>query len=192
MDGSRPRWFGVGLNPTPSFLLCTSCRAVCLPIPIPAFCPHFLVPVPSLISLVSSQLPPPPAPPTPHHGFLLLLLPLTPALVGASVSMKPFPPSHFLGKSSSTRRAGSPLPVQVPGVGARGVAAAGSRDLAQGWASVHVRPPGAAGGAGFAQSWRNSDGKSKTLPGPKITFLTDFKALFQNIWACTKKPRNNK
>lgn len=173
--GRRSRWFGIGLNLAPFFLLCMSCQAQS------ASSSHLFLPVPSPISLVSSQVPLPTAPLISRQCFLQLLLPLIPTLAGASISMKQFPLSHFLGKSSSTRRAGCLLPTQVPGAGAKGVAAAGSRGPAWGWVSVHVQLPRAAGRAGFARSWRDSDGKSKMLPGPKITFLTDLKALFQNI-----------
>lgn len=115
------------MNPTPSFLLCTSCQAQSAS---PSTSQLFV-----LVSL-SQSLPPCPgiisaAPTTSPTNSPSLFPPaclsLYSALVGASISMKQFPPSHFLGKSSSTRRAGSPLPTQVSRVGARGVAAAGNR-----------------------------------------------------------------
>lgn len=141
--------------------------------------------------VLSSQLLPPPAPLALNHSFLLLISILTPALVGASVSMKQFPPLHFLGKSWSTRRAGSPLPTQVCRVGAGGVAAAGSRGQHWDGCQCTCSCPGPHA-AVFAQSWLDSDGKSKTFRVPKITFPTDFEALFGNIRAPMNKPCTGK
>lgn len=173
MDGSRrPRQFD-GVNPTPSFLFYTSCQAQSAS---PSLS-HLFV----LISLSRSlplflwyHLPPSPSPLNPCHCFFLLHLPRLQLLLAQVASMEQFPPSHFLGKSSSSGEPGPHSPRRCLG-------------------SAHVWPPGAMGSAGFAQSWRDPDGKPGMLPGPRITFLADFKALFQNIWArTTKEPCNNK
>lgn len=96
---------------------------------------------------------PPAAPLSPRHGFLQLLLPPDSSSQPRSISMQRFPPSSFLGKSSSAPRAGSLLPVQVLGPGASGAAAAGAVGL--GVSSAR----GAAGWVCVAQSWRDSGGK---------------------------------
>lgn len=158
-----------------------------LSIPIPALCPHFLVPVPSPIYLVSSQLPSPPAPPAPHHCFLLLHLPpdsssCWPRCSNEAVSSLSLPGEVIWCPESQ---------VLAPHAGAWsgcwGVAAAGSRGLAQGWGQHTCGRPGPQTGLALPKVGKIPMGNPKHPLATKIAFPTDLKALFQNIWACTKK-----
>lgn len=175
---SRAGRFGAGGTPLPPSLHFFPGSAS-LPSCIPALCPRFLVLLPSPIPPVPSQLHQQPhyLPVTVSSSFSC---PPTPALSPAAFQCSAFLPQASWGSHRAPRGPGPCSPCRcwdrVP---------AGLQLLGPwGWVSAaHVGPRA---GSVLPRAGEIPVGNSsQSLPGPKITLPTGFKALFQSSWAQT-------
>lgn len=187
----RPRWFGVGLNPTPSFLLCTSCQAqsaspYTYQLFVLVFLSQSLPPCPAIISAALTTIPT-----SSPSVSSCLSVPWIQLLLVQVFEWNSFLPRTSWGSHGAPGELELHFPhrcVEWVPEGLQQLGAGASTGMGYQCTCSCLGPHTAV----IAQSCLDSDGKCKTFRVPKITFPTDFKALFGNIKAHMKKPCTGK